>query len=237
MAQTSANIPKIVPVIDQVNGTVLINWLQESIRPINELTTMTRNLVDPNADYEVVYDASTNTHVRVLATRASQVNYLADWVGDTRTGSLWTIASSIYAVRDHIHPITKISPLATAPTITFSWFTTPAPATPLAMTYVRSTDETITYVRQWSATIPNVAWRRTCVISNVAWYNTPSIEVKNIYRLSAMAWYPWANTMEAGQSCPNRAWSSTTYFYNASIAPWVVVNISNLRIEATYTLN
>lgn len=237
MAQTSANIPTIVPVIDQVNGTVLINWLQESIRPINELTTITRNLVDPNADYEVIYDASTNTHVRVLAARASQTNYLADGVNDTRTWSLWNINTSIFAARDHIHPITKISPLATAPTITFSWFTTPAPATPLAMTYLRSTEETITYFRQWTATIPNVAWRRTCVISNVAWYNTPSIEVKNIYRLSAMAWYPWANTMEAGQSCPNRAWSTTTYFYNASIAPWVVVNISNLRIEATYTLN
>ena len=66
---------------DQANGLLLVDngsTPQTAIRPIQELGIMTRNLVDPNADYEVVYDASTGNHVRVLATRASQTNYLAD---------------------------------------------------------------------------------------------------------------------------------------------------------------
>lgn len=81
---------------------------------------LARNLIDPNADYDDVWDASAGQMVRVLATRASQTNYLADGVADTRTGSLGTTNSSIYAVRDHIHPIVKISAFATAPTITFT---------------------------------------------------------------------------------------------------------------------
>ena len=66
MAQSSSNIPWGSPSFtDLANGTVDLNAVQTAIRPIQELGIMTRNLVDPNADYEVVYDASTGNHVRV----------------------------------------------------------------------------------------------------------------------------------------------------------------------------
>ena len=87
MAQSSANIPASSTFTDLANGTVDLNGSQTAIRPIQELGILARNLVDPNADYEVIYDASTGNHVRVLATRASQASYLADWVWDTRAGS------------------------------------------------------------------------------------------------------------------------------------------------------
>lgn len=220
---------------DLANGTVDLDWQQTAQRPITELPILTRNLIDPNADYDDVRDASAGQMVRVLATRASQTNYLADGVADTRTGSLGNINTSIFAAWDHIHPIVKISAFATAPTITFSWFTTPVTWTPLAMTYLRSTDETITYFRQWPATIPNTNNRRLFTISNVAWYSMDSF-VKTLYRQSVMAGYPWNNTMEAWQACSNYAWWTTTYLYNQWTLPWGIVNITILRVEVTYTL-
>ena len=235
MAQSSSNIPWGSPSFtDLANGTVDLNAVQTAIRPIQELGIMTRNLVDPNADYEVVYDASTGNHVRVLATRASQTNYLADWVADTRVGSLGNINTSIFASWDHIHPIVKLSAFATAPTITFNGFTTPT-TTPIAMSYLRSTEETITYVYQWALTIPNVVTWRNFTTANVAWFTQKST-VTNLYRTSAMAWYPWTNTMEKGQACDKYGNSATTYLYNASTLPWNVVNISTFRVEVTYTL-
>ena len=224
-------------ITDQANGTVLIdNWSnpQEAIRPINELAILQRQNIDPNADYDVVRDASTSTHVRVLSTRASQTNYLGDWVWDTRTGSIGTIGSSIYAVRDHIHPIIKITPFATAPTITFSWFT--APTGSANLTYFNSTEETITYIRQGALTIPNTIARRNYTISSVAGFSMSS-RVKNQYRLTAMTGYPgWANAMEHFAS-EDYGWSNTTYLYNWSVLPGAVINIATFRVEVTYTLN
>ncbi len=104
------------------------------------------------------------------------------------------------------------------------------------MTYLRSTEETITYVYQWALTIPNAIWWRNFSTSNVAWYTQKSI-VTNLYRTSAMAGYPSTNTMEAGQVCNNYGWGITTYLYNASTAPWGIVNISLFRVEVEYTLN
>ncbi len=236
MAQSSSNIPWGSPSFtDLANGTVDLNAVQTAIRPIQELGIMTRNLVDPNADYEVVYDASTGNHVRVLATRASQTNYLADWVADTRVGSLGNINTSIFASWDHIHPVTKLSPFATPPTITFAWFTAPTWTVNLSYDTESGTEETINYFYQWSLTIPNaIAWRNF-TISNVAWFRFKS-RVTNLYRLSAMAWYPWTNTMEKGQACDKYGNSATTYLYNASTLPWNVVNISTFRVEVTYTL-
>lgn len=237
MSDIQNYIPWITIITDLANGTVNIdNWInpQRAIRPINELTILQRQNIDPNADYDVIYDASTWNHVRVLSTRASQTNYLADWVNDTRTGSLWTINSSIYAVWNHIHPIIKLSPFATAPTITFAWFTTPTGTANL--TYLRSTEETITYVYQGSLTIPNTIGWRNFTISNVAWYTMKST-VMNLYRLTAMTGYPWTNTMESWQCSNNFWWSSTTYLYNGSTLPWAVINISSFRVEVEYTLN
>jgi hypothetical protein len=88
---------------------------------------------------------------------ASTVLPLADGVNDTRTGQIGT--SVAFARADHIHPVTKISAFTTAPTITFAGFTVPT-ATPIAMTYHRSTDETVVYRWTGTMTVPNVAaWK------------------------------------------------------------------------------
>ena len=63
---------------DLVNGTVDLDGQQTAQRPIQELGILANNLIDPSADYFDMYDASTGNHVRVLAMRASQSNYLAD---------------------------------------------------------------------------------------------------------------------------------------------------------------
>ncbi len=238
MSQQGNNNPSSTTITDLANGTVNIDNAvnpQTAQRPINELSILALNLVDPSADYFDVYDASTWNHVRVPAMRPSQASYLADWLNDTRAGSLWTITSGIYAVHDHIHPVTKLSPFATPPTITFAWFTAPTWTVNLSYDTESGTEETINYFYQWSLTIPNaIAWRNF-TISNVAWFRFKS-RVTNLYRLSAMAWYPWTNTMEKGQACDKYGNSATTYLYNASTLPWNVVNISTFRVEVTYTL-
>lgn len=234
--QSSKNFKTILT--DLVSGILQIqSWwvIQQAQRPITELPILARNLIDPSADYDDVWDASAWQMVRVLATRASQLTYKADGLNDTRAGDLWSIGSSIFAVHDHIHPIVKLSPFATAPTIKFNGFTTPT-ATPIAMTYVSSTEETITYSYQWALTIPNTIGRRNFTTSNVAWFSQKS-EVTNLYRNSPMTWYPWANTMEAGQVSNNYWASATTYIYNGSILPWNVVTINVFRVHVTYTLN
>lgn len=104
------------------------------------------------------------------------------------------------------------------------------------MTYLRSTEETITYVYQGSLTIPNTIGWRNFTIANVAWFSMKTT-VMNLYRQTAMTGYPWTNTMEAGQSCPNLWGGTTTYLYNGSTLPWAVINISTFRVEVEYTLN
>lgn len=181
MAQTSANIPTIVPVIDQVNGTVLINWLQESIRPINELTTITRNLVDPNADYEVIYDASTNTHVRVLATRASLLTYKADGLNDTRAGNIGSTGSSIFAVHDHIHPILAIATPPATPVLVASG-TGLSIVQQILSTAVLTEEESVTFNFRVLClqTISN-AWN-ILTVPNIAGFKTPITTVGGTYR-------------------------------------------------------
>lgn len=180
MANQNNNNPSTTNITDQANGTVLIdNWStpQEAIRPINELAILQRQNVDPNADYEVIRDASTNTHVRVLATRPSQTNYLADWVWDTRTGSIGTINSSIYAVRDHIHPIIRLAQV-TAPVPTAWWFFT------LASTSVNrqyTTEETQNYSIRVNVTTNGVGTRGTITIPNLAGYQLVSVQFANPY--------------------------------------------------------
>jgi hypothetical protein len=158
---------------------------------------------------------------------------LADWVADTR---VWQVGTSTnYARQDHIHPITKIAPFATAPTITFSWFTSPT-TTPVPMTYIRSTEETITYrLILTGVVIPNVAWRRLFTPSSVSWYLSKT-ETKGVYRNTAYAGYPWVNTMEK-PAYDNYAGWATTYMYSGTWLPGAVISISSMTIEVTYTLN
>jgi len=66
-----------VTVVDNIDGTVTVNAgganIQNAQRPILELPILARNLVDPSADYDDIWDASAGRMVRVLATRASQL--------------------------------------------------------------------------------------------------------------------------------------------------------------------
>lgn len=167
---------------DQANGTVLIDngsTPQEAQRPILELPILTRNLIDPNADYDDVWDASAGQMVRVLATRASQANYLADGLNDTRTGSLGTIGTSIFAAWDHIHPIIAIT----------------APATPVitvgsgAMTIVQNLlstvteEECVTFQMRIDCNIPiHTGTWQMFQIPSIAGFKTPIVSIEGTYR-------------------------------------------------------
>ena len=184
MANSGANIPGGVTITDQATGTVLVDNSvnpQQAIRPINELPILTRQTIDPNADYEVIYDASTGSHVRSLATRASQTAYLADGQGDTRAGSLGNINTSIFAAWDHIHPILAIT----------------APAAPIltvgggALTITQSVistiteEESVTFNFSVTCNIPihTNTWQ-WINIPNIAGFKTPISSISGMYRQS-----------------------------------------------------
>ena len=175
------------PVIltDQTTGLLLTdNGVnpQQAIRPINELTILTRQSIDQNADYEVIYDASTGNHVRVLATRASQTNYLADGINDTRTGSIGTINTSIYSAFDHIHPIVAIIAPAT-PVITVVSGT--MTITPIIISTTITEEEGVTFQFRVQCDIPihtNV-WQ-AFQVPNIAGFKQVILSVEGTYRQS-----------------------------------------------------
>ena len=175
------------PVIltDQTTGLLLTdNGVnpQQAIRPINELTILTRQSIDQNADYEVIYDASTGNHVRVLATRASQTNYLADGINDTRTGSIGTINTSIYSAFDHIHPIVAITAPAT-PVITVVSGT--MTITPIIISTTITEEEGVTFQFRVQCDIPihtNV-WQ-VFQVPNIAGFKQVILSVEGTYRQS-----------------------------------------------------
>ena len=172
-----------VTLTDQTTGLLLTDNLinpQQSIRPINELTILTRSTIDQNADYEVIYDASTGNHVRVLATRASQANYLADGLNDTRTGSIGSINTSIYSAFDHIHPIIAIT-APTAPTITVTSGT--MTITPLLITTTVTQEESVTFQFRVQCNIPahTNTWQ-VFQVPNIAGFKQAIISVTGTYR-------------------------------------------------------
>ena len=62
MSQQGNNNPSSTTITDLANGTVNIDNSvnpQTAQRPINELSILALNLVDPSADYFDMYDAST----------------------------------------------------------------------------------------------------------------------------------------------------------------------------------
>ena len=108
----SVDISILSSIANNIDGTVVVigdGQIFVMQRPHLALPILTRQNVDPNADWDDIWDGSTGRMVRVLATRASQTNYLADGVGNTRTGSLGTINSSIFSVWDHVHPIIALT--------------------------------------------------------------------------------------------------------------------------------
>jgi hypothetical protein len=99
-------------VTDNPNGTTTIDngsTPQDVQSPIMVQPILQRQNIDPNADYDDVWDASAGRMVRVLATRGSQLTYKASGLNDTRAGDLGSINSSIYSVHDHMHPIIAIT--------------------------------------------------------------------------------------------------------------------------------
>lgn len=197
MANSGANIPGGVTITDQATGTVLVDNSvnpQQAIRPINELPILTRQTIDPNADYEVIYDASTGSHVRSLATRASQTAYLADGQGDTRAGSLGNINTSIYAAWDHIHPIIAIT-APTTPTITLASGT--MTITPILIGTTITEEEGVTFQFRVQCNIPvhtNV-WQAFSIPS-IAGFKAPIVTVNGTYRQSGSpTGYPVAPVM------------------------------------------
>ena len=200
------------PVIltDQTTGLLLTdNGVnpQQAIRPINELTILTRQSIDQNADYEVIYDASTGNHVRVLATRASQTNYLADGINDTRTGSIGTINTSIYSAFDHIHPIVAITAPAT-PVITVVSGT--MTITPIIISTTITEEEGVTFQFRVQCDIPihtNV-WQ-VFQVPNIAGFKQVVLSVEGTYRQSGNPnGYPVAPIM----SCEASRWGGNLVY-------------------------
>ena len=174
-----------VTVVDNIDGTVTVNAggvnIQAAQRPILEMPILARNLIDPSADYDDVWDASAGRMVRVLATRASQVAYRADGLNDTRVGDLGSVGSRIYAVFDHIHPILAIT----------------APAAPIltvgggALTITQSVistiteEESVTFNFSVTCNIPihTNTWQ-WINIPNIAGFKQPISSISGMYRQS-----------------------------------------------------
>lgn len=197
MANSGANIPGGVTITDQATGTVLVDNSvnpQQAIRPINELPILTRQTIDPNADYEVIYDASTGSHVRSLATRASQTAYLADGQGDTRAGSLGNINTSIFAAWDHIHPILAIT---APPTPVITLVSGTMVITPVLISSTITEEEGVTFQFRVQCNIPvhtNV-WQAFSIPS-IAGFKAPIVTVNGTYRQSGSpTGYPIAPVM------------------------------------------
>ena len=186
-----------VVLTDNTNGTLTVDngsTPQNTIRPIPELSILTRQNIDPAADYEVIYDDSTGNHVRSLATRASQTAYLGDGLNDTRTGNLGNINTSIYAAWDHIHPIIAIT-APTTPTITLASGT--MTITPILIGTTITEEECVTFQFRVQCDIPihtNV-WQAFSIPS-IAGFKAPIVTVNGTYRQNGNpTGYPLAPVM------------------------------------------
>ena len=183
MANSGANIPGGVTITDQATGLLLIDngsTPQEAQRPILENPILARNLIDPSADWEDVWDASAARMVRVAATRASQLTYKADGLNDTRAGDLGSTSSSIYAVHDHIHPVLAITAPAT-PVITVTSGT--MVITPILLSSAITEEECVTFIMRIQCDIPahtNI-WQ-VFTIPSIAGYKTPIVSINGTYR-------------------------------------------------------
>lgn len=109
----SVDIGILTSIANNIDGTIVViveGQIFAMQRPHLALPILQRQNIDPNSDWDDVWDVSAGRMVRVLATRASQTNYLADGVGNTRTGNLGNINTSIFAAWDHVHPIIALTP-------------------------------------------------------------------------------------------------------------------------------
>lgn len=212
---------------DQTNGLLQItsgSTTQEAQRPIPELTILQRQNIDPNADYDDVWDASTGRLVRVLAMRASQTNYLGDGLNDTRAGSIGTIGSSIFAVWNHIHPIIAITAPA-QPVITVSGMT-------LVSTTLNSTpitdEESVTYEMTIQVTQPIANAWSFFTVPNIAGFKRPLVFITGTYRSNGNpnAASSWENAPSMAIECSNYFNSNTCYLNTPNRTQATTVYIS-----------
>lgn len=212
---------------DQTNGLLQItsgSTTQEAQRPIPELTILQRQNIDPNADYDDVWDASAGRMVRVLATRASQLSYKASGLNDTRLGDLGSINSSIYSVHDHIHPIIAITAPA-QPVITVSGMT-------LAGTFLNATpvteEESVTYEMTIQVTQPIANAWSFFTVPNIAGFKRPLVFITGTYRNvgNPNAASSWENAPSMAIECSNYFNSNTCYLNTPNRTQATTVYIS-----------
>lgn len=212
---------------DQTNGLLQItsgSTTQEAQRPIPELTILQRQNIDPNADYDDVWDASAGRMVRVLATRASQLSYKASGLNDTRLGDLGSINSSIYSVHDHIHPIIAITTPA-QPVITVSGMT-------LAGTFLNATpvteEESVTYEMTIQVTQPIANAWSFFTVPNIAGFKRPLVFITGTYRNvgNPNAASSWENAPSMAIECSNYFNSNTCYLNTPNRTQATTVYIS-----------
>lgn len=212
---------------DQTNGLLQItsgSTTQEAQRPIPELTILQRQNIDPNADYDDVWDASTGRLVRVLAMRASQTNYLGDGLNDTRAGSIGTIGSSIFAVWNHIHPIIAITAPA-QPIISVTGMT-------LVSTTLNSTpiteEESVTYEMTIQVTQPIANAWSFFTVPNIAGFKRPLVFITGTYRSNGNpnAASSWENAPSMAIECSNYFNSNTCYLNTPNRTQATTVYIS-----------
>lgn len=214
-------------VTDNVNGTTTIDngsTPQDVQSPIMEQPILQRQNIDPNADYDDVWDASAGRMVRVLATRASQLSYKASGLNDTRLGDLGSINSSIYSVHDHIHPIIAIT-APSQPVITVSGMT-------LAGTFLNATpvteEESVTYEMTIQVTQPIANAWSFFRVPNITGFKRPIVTITGTYRssgnpnLSAS----WENAPVMGNECCNYVNSNTCYLNTSNRTQATTIYVS-----------
>lgn len=214
-------------VTDNVNGTTTIDngsTPQDVQSPIMEQPILQRQNIDPNADYDDVWDASAGRMVRVLATRASQLSYKASGLNDTRLGDLGSINSSIYSAHDHIHPIIAITAPA-QPVIAVSGMT-------LAGTFLNAgavtEEESVTYEMTIQVTQPiGNAWS-FFTVPNIAGFKRPLVFITGTYRSNGNpnAASSWENAPSMAIECSNYFNSNTCYLNTPNRTQATTVYIS-----------
>jgi len=214
-------------VTDNVNGTTTIDngsTPQDVQSPIMEQPILQRQNIDPNADYDDVWDASAGRMVRVLATRASQLSYKASGLNDTRLGDLGSINSSIYSVHDHIHPIIAITAPA-QPVITVSGMT-------LAGTFLNATpvtgEESVTYEMTIQVTQPIANAWSFFTVPNIAGFKRPMVFITGTYRNvgNPNTGASWENPPSMAIECSNYFNSNTCYLNTPNRTQATTVYIS-----------
>lgn len=210
---------------DQANGYLLIDngsTNQQAARPVMELGILQRQNVENGVDYTYVWDNSTGQLMRTPATRASQLNYLADGVGDTRVGSLGNINTNVFASNDHRHPIEAL----TIPALpTFAVAGLGSAITSTAINRQRATEESIEYTVQVTVTNTTLGNWITLTAPTITGYYLAGLDC-DVYLSSVATTAPYYGVQ------PSFVWGGTTIYVRPVDTVAKVYNIN-----LTYILN